>query len=140
MARVTLLPLVSSQAPWVRQASLLALRYIGVLAPPEVARALVKALLDELQRDPVDWRTAPAVLEALQPLILEADDEDVLWLMPILDQLAQREPNTSLVTDSGVMNIACRLYRFRPSLRRQAAAILGEMAIGDHTASIGPVL
>ena len=31
------------------------------------------------------------------------------------------------------MTLAARLYRFRPTFRPQAAAILGEMAIGSHT-------
>ena len=53
--------------------------------------------------------------------------------MPYLDEYAAREPDTYRLTDPGVMTLAARLYRFRPTFRQQAAAILGEMAIGSHT-------
>ena len=53
--------------------------------------------------------------------------------MPYLREYAAREPEAYRLTDPGVMTLAARLYRFRPPFRQQAAAILGEMAIGYHT-------
>ena len=53
--------------------------------------------------------------------------------MPYLEEYAAREPEAYRLTDPGAMTLAARLYRFRPRFRQQAAAILGEMAIGSHT-------
>ena len=125
--------MVGSQAPWVCQASRLALRYIGDLAPPTVARGLVSELLEQLQGDRVNWRTAPAAFEALATIILEAAEGDVVRLLPILEEAAKRERDRYHITDPGVMTLASRLYRFRPRSRQQAAAILAEMAVGSHT-------
>ena len=124
---------VRSRAPWVCQASLLALQHIGDLAPPDIACGLVSELLEQLQGGLVNWRTTPAVLEALGALILEAPEEDILRLLPILEESARRERDTYYMTDPGMMTIASRLYRCCPSLRPRAAAILAEMAVGSHT-------
>ena len=125
--------MVVSKAPWVRQSALLALEYVGDLAPAESARGLVPELLDQLHESAGDVRVAPALLKALGTLILEATDNDLGHLMPYLEEYAAREPEAYRLTDPGVMTLAARLYRFRPKFRQQAAAILGEMAIGSHT-------
>ena len=125
--------MVVSSAPWVRQCALLALEYVGDLAPPESARRLVPELLHQLHEAAYDARVAPALLKALGTLILEAADSDIEQLLPYLEEYAAREPETYLLTDPGVMTLAARLYRFRSTFRPQAAAILGEMAIGSHT-------
>ena len=125
--------MVVSNTPWVRQSALLALEYLGDLAPPESARRLVPELLRELHEAANDARVAPALLKALGTLILEATDNDLEQLMPYLEEYAAREPEAYRLTDPGVMTLAARLYRFRPTFRQQAAAILGEMAIGSHT-------
>ena len=125
--------MVTSKAPWVRQSALLALEYVGDFAAPELARELIPELLRQLHEDLYDARIAPALLKALGTIVLEAADEDIGQLMPILERLAVREPETYRMTDPGVMTLASRLYRFRPDFRQQAASILGEMAIGAHT-------
>ena len=125
--------MVVSSAPWVRQCALLALEYVGDLAPPESARRLVPELLHQLHEAAYDARVAPALLKALGTLILEAAHSDIEQLLPYLEEYAAREPETYLLTDPGVMTLAARLYRFRSTFRPQAAAILGEMAIGSHT-------
>ena len=125
--------MVTSKAPWVRQSALLALEYIGDFAPPELARELVPELLRQLREDSDDARIAPTLLKALGTIVLEATDEDVEQLIPVLGRLAVREREVYRFTDPGVMALAARLYRFRPNFRQQAASILGEMAIGAHT-------
>ena len=125
--------MVSSDAPWVRRAAFLALEYVGDFAPPEVARGLVPVLRNRLCIDADDDREIPILLKALGAIILEATDDDLEQLIPILEQAAEREPDRYRHTDPGVMTIAARLYRFRPTFRQQAAAILGEMAVGAHT-------
>ena len=125
--------MVVSKAPWVRQSALLALEYVGDLAPAESARRLVPELLAQLHESAGDARVAPALLKALGTLILEATDNDLAQLMPYLEEYAAREPEAYRLTDPGVMTLAARLYRFRPTFRQQAAAILGEMSIGSHT-------
>ena len=122
--------MVRSDAPWVRRAAFLALEYVGDFALPEVARGLVPALRNRLCLDADDDREMPILLKALGAIILEATDDDLGQLIPILEQAAEREPDTYRHTDSGVMAIAARLYRFRPTFRQQAASILGEMAVG----------
>ena len=125
--------MVVSKAPWVRQRALLALEYVGDLAPPDLARRLVPEFLRQLTQAADDARVAPVLLKALGTLILEATDDDIEQLMPYLEEYAAREPETYRLSDPGVMTLAARLYRFRPTFRQQAAAILGEMAIGSHT-------
>ena len=121
-----------SKAPWVRQVALLALKYVGDLAPPEVAQRIVYELLCQLQRDPDD-RTVPTLFEGLGTIILEATDEDLCQLVPYLDRASIREPGKYRLTDPGVMTLAARLYRFRSNFRKQAASVLAEMAVGSHT-------
>jgi len=125
--------MVSSDAPWVRRAAFLALEYVGDFAPPEVARGLVPELRNRLCIDADDDREMPILLKALGEIIFEATDDDLEQLIPILEQAAEREPDTYRRTDPGVMAIAARLYRFRPTFRQQAASILGEMAVAAHT-------
>ena len=67
--------MVVSKAPWVRQSALLALEYVGDLAPPESARRLVPELLRQLHEAADDPRVAPALLKALGTLILEATEQ-----------------------------------------------------------------
>ena len=122
-----------SKAPWVSRVALLALKYVGDLAPPEVAQRLVSELLFQLCKDPDDVQTVPTLLEALGTIILEATDEDLGQLIPYLVRASVREPERYRLTDLGVMTLAARLYRFRPNFRKQAASVLGEMAVGSHT-------
>lgn len=122
-----------SKAPWVRRTAHLALKYVGDLAPPEVARRLASELLCQLSEDADDVQTVPTLLEALGTIILEATAEDLDELIPYLERASVRRPEEYRLTDPGVMTLAARLYRFRPDYRKQAASILGEMAIGSHT-------
>ena len=125
--------LLSSKALWVRRAALLALKYVGDLAPPKVARRLASELLCQLSEEADDAQTVPTLVEALGTIILEATDENLDELIPYLERAVVREPERYRLTDPGVMTLAARLYRFRPEFRKQAASILGEMAIGSHT-------
>ena len=125
--------MVASRAPWVRWNALLALEYLGDLAPPELARELVPELLRQLREDSDDVRIAPTLLKALGTIVLEATDEEAGQLIPVLGRLAVRKPGTYRMTDSGTITLAARLYRFRPTFRQQAASILGELAVGLHT-------
>ena len=125
--------MVVSEAPWVRRSVLLALEYVGDLALAETARRLVPELLGQLHEAAYDARVTPALLKALGTLILEATDHEIEQLLPYLQEYAVREPEAYRLTDPGVMTLAARLYRFRPTFRQQAAGILGEMAIGSHT-------
>ena len=125
--------MVVSEAPWVRRSALLALEYVGDLAPAETARRLVPELLGQLHEAAYDARVTPALLKALGTLILEATVHEIEQLVPYLQEYAVREPEAYRLTDPGVMTLAARLYRFRPTFRQQAAEILGEMAIGSHT-------
>ena len=125
--------MVTSRAPWARQCALLALEYVGDLAPPTIARELVPELLHQLREDSDDVRIAPTLLTALGAIVLEANDENVRQFMPIVERAAAREPETYRLTDPGVMTLAARLYRFRPNFKRHAAALLGEIALGSHT-------
>jgi len=129
-----------TKAPWVRRTSLLALKYVGDLAPPDVARTLVSELLCQLHKDPIDTRTVPPLLEALGTIILEGTDEDLVRLIPYLERASVRESGKYRLTDPGVMTLAARLYRFRPRFRKQAATVLGEMAVGSHTGELSRVL
>ena len=122
-----------SKAPWVLRTALLALKYVGDLAPPKVARGLVSELLCQLRKDPDDVQTVLTLLEALGSIILEAPDEDIERLIPFLKRASVRKHETYRLTDPGVIVLATRLYRFRPKFRKQAACILGEMAVGSHT-------
>ena len=122
-----------SKALWVRRVALLALKHLGDLAPPKVARRLVSELLSQLNKDPEDVQAVPILLEALGTIILEATDEDLALLIPYLEGVSVREPEKYRLTDPGVMTLAARLYRFRPKFRAKAASILGEMAVGSHT-------
>ena len=124
---------VGSPAPWVRPVALLALEHAGDLAPPEVARELARELITRLHEDPAGMASAPALFQALGAVILEATDDDLERLIPVLEQVAPREPGGYRLTDAGVGILAARVYRFRLAFRERAAAILGEMAAGSHT-------
>ena len=131
---------VASGAPWVHRAGLLALEHVGDLAPPEVGRALVTQLLDRLAGSEDDMSVAPELFKALGAVVLEATEADLATLMPMLERVAPRKKDQYRLTDSGVMLLASRLYRFRPSLRSGAASVLGEMAVGGHTGEWGSAL
>ena len=124
--------MLTSRAPWVRQCALLALEYVGDLAPPTIARELASELLRQLQEDSDDFRIAPTLLKALGAIVLETTDEDIRQLMLIVEPAAVREPETYRLTDPGLIALASRLYQFRPDFKRRAAMLLGEMAIGSH--------
>ena len=121
--------MVSSPALWVRRGALTALEQLGDLAPIETARRLARTLIEQLQENADSRWTAPATIQALQTAVLEADESDLEQLMPVLERLAPREPNTYKPTDQGVSIVAARLYRFRPAFRRKCASVLAEMAI-----------
>ena len=123
----------ASPAPWVRSAALAALEQIGDVAPPEVARRLAHELSDQLHEHAADMEIAPGLAQALSAVVLEATDDDLDKLLPVLEQVSRRVPGNYLFTDPGVGMLAARVYRFRPALRQRASAILGEMAMGRHT-------
>ena len=122
-----------SKAPWVRRASHLALKHVGDLAPPGVAKGLVTKLLNQLQMNSGEVQTAPALLEALGAVILEANNDDLDLLIPYLERASVRDSGMYRLTDPGVMTLAARLYRFMPHFKEQAASILAEIAVGSHT-------
>ena len=124
---------VRSRAPWVRPVALDALERVGDLAPSEVSRSLAHDLIEQLEVDGDDSRVAPALFRGLWSVVLEATNDDIERLMPMLMRVAPRDSGRFLLTDPGVGLLAGRLYRFRPALRRQAASVLGEMAVGGHT-------
>ena len=128
------------KAPWVSRAAILALKYLGDLTPSKEARMLVPELLSRLSENSDDARIAPTLLTALGAIILEATDEDLAQLMPVLEQAAVREQGVYRLTDPGVQILAARMYRFRPEYRKQAASILGEMAVGSHTGELARAL
>ena len=132
--------MVVSKAPWVREAAYESLELHGDFAPDEVARGLVPKLLDSLGQDADDLRMMPTSLKALAAIVLEATDEQLDLLMPILEGAAARKPGMYRLTDPGVMILAARLYQFRPAFRQRAAAILGEMALGSHTGEFSRAL
>ena len=79
--------MVVSKAPWARQSALIALEYVGDLAPAESARSLVPELLGQLHESAGDPRVAPALLKALGTLILEATDNDLEHLLPYMERI-----------------------------------------------------
>lgn len=131
---------VASGAQWVHRAGLLALEHVGDLAPPDIGRALVTELLGRLAGSEDDMSAAPELFKALGAVVLEATDVHLETLMSMLERVAPRKKDQYRLTDSGVMLLASRLYRFRPSLRSRAASVLGEMAVGAHTGEWGIAL
>ena len=132
--------LVRSPAPWVRSAALSALERVGDGAPRSVARQLAGELIDELEQVSEEMRVAPALFQALQAVVLEATESELERLMTVLERAPPREPGSYRLTDPGVGMVAARVYRFRPTLRTRAAAILGQMAVGAHTGDWGRAL
>ena len=124
---------VADPAPWVRPSALSAVGYVGDFAPPEVARDLAREIVRQLHDDADDMRLVPTLFQALEAVVLEATDDDLRHLVPMLERAAPREPDGFRPTDPAVGMVAARLYRFRPSFRRQAATVLAEMASGAHT-------
>ncbi len=123
--------MVSSPALWVWRGTLIAVEQLGDLAPIETSRRLARMLIKQLQENADSKWTAPATIQALQAVVLEADESDLEQLMPVLEQLAPREPNTYKLTDPGSGMVAARLYRFRPAFRKGAATVLVEMTVGN---------
>ncbi|MXY45372.1 MAG: HEAT repeat domain-containing protein [Dehalococcoidia bacterium] len=123
----------ASANPWVHRAALVALEHLGDMAPPDVARSLVPQILELLTLHEDDVLVTPELFKALAAVVLEASDDDLETLLPILERAAPREHDQYRLTDGGVMLLAARVYRFRSSLRARAAAIFGEMAVGAHT-------
>ena len=122
--------MVSSSAPWVQATALTALEQLGDLAPIPVARELAHDLVERLQEPSTDIIDMSEMFRALQAVILEATEDDLERLMPILEQLAPRDLDTYRPTDPGVGMVAARLYWFRPAFRSEAASVLAEMAAG----------
>ena len=122
--------MVNSQALWVWRGALTSLEQLGDLAPVQTARRLARTLIEQLLKNAGNKWVAPAILQALQAVVLEADESDLEQLMPVLERFAPRQPNTYRLTDKGVCVVATRLYRFRPTFRRRVAAVLAEMAVG----------
>ncbi len=123
--------MVNSRALWVRRGALISLEQLGDLAPIQTARRLARTLIEQLQENAEDRWTAPATFQALQAVVLEADESDLVQLVPVLERFAPREPNSYRLTDRGVSLVAARLYRFQPAFRRRAASVLAEMAAGN---------
>ncbi len=124
---------LASKAPWVRRGALEGLKYVGDFAPPKVARRLVSDLMHQYLKCPKDTRAEPSMLDALGAIILDADDDDIVTLIPILGSATIRDPKRYLPTDPGVMKLAARLYRFRPNFRKQAASVLAELAMAPQS-------
>jgi hypothetical protein len=125
--------MVGAAAPWVRLAALHALDHVGDLAPPHVATRLAHDLIQDVITHPDDPTTVRALYEGLSAVVLEATDEDIKELMPVMMQAVDREPGGFRWTDPGVVTVATLLYRFRPRWREQAAEILAERLIGPRT-------
>ena len=121
--------MVSSPALWVWRGTLIALEHLGDLAPIETSRRLARTLIEQLQENADSKWTAPATIQALQAVVLEADESDLEQLMPVLERLAPRESNQYKPTDQGVSIVTARLYRFQPTFRRRSASVLAEMAV-----------
>lgn len=121
--------MVSSSAPWVQATALTTLEQLGDLAPAPIARELAHELVERLQ-EPDDVINMPEIFRALQAVVLEATDDDLERLMPLLEQVAPRDLDTYRPTDPGVGMVAVRLYRFRPAFRSGAALVLAEMVAG----------
>ena len=117
--------MVSSPASWVRRGALTALEQLGDLAPVQTARELARVLIEQLCTGELDQAT----IQALQAVVLEADESDLEQLMPVLERFAPREPNMYKLADQGVGVVAARLYRFRPAFRSRAASVLAKMAL-----------
>ena len=94
-----LVDMLISEAPWVRRTALMALKYVGDLAPPKVARLLVSELLSQFTKGSYDVQTVPTLLEAFGAIILEATDEDIDQLIPYLERASVREPESYRLTD-----------------------------------------
>ena len=122
--------MVSSPVFWVRTTALTALEQLGDLAPVHVARRLAHELIEQLRENADNWRLAPTTFQALKAVVLEATEEDLERLMPVLERVAPRDFNKYRFTDLGVTMVAARLYRFRPAFRSEAASVLAEMAVG----------
>lgn len=125
--------MVRAAAPWVRLGALHALEHLGDLAPLRVARSLAHDLIRDIITDPDDPTLERGLYEALSAVVLEAADEDIKELMPVMKQAATREPGGYRWTDPGVVTTAARLYRFRLRWREQAAEILAERLTGART-------
>ena len=125
--------MVRSEAPWVRKSACQSLEHVGDLAPPQIARELSSELVHWLHNDLDYVGMAPSVLKALGEIVLDASDDDIQQLMPVLERLAVREPDKYRLTDPGMLTLAARLYRFRPAFKKPVAAIFAEMANGSHT-------
>lgn len=125
--------MVGAAAPWVRLAALHALEHLGDLAPPQVATRLVHELIRDILADPDDASVTRALYEALSAVVLEATDEDINELMPVMRQAVVREPGGYRWTDPGVVTVTTLLYRFRAKWRAQASEILAERLIGART-------
>ena len=121
--------MVSSPALWVWRGTLMALEQLGDLALIETSRRLARTLIEQLQENADSRWTAPATIQALQAVVLEADESDLEQLMSVLERLAPRKPNQYKPTDQGVSIVAARLYRFRPAFQRRSASVLAEMAV-----------
>ena len=124
--------MAGAPAPWVRLAALHALEHLGDLAPPQVAATLAHDMIRDILTEPDDPTTTRALYEALSAVIVEAADENVEELMPVMRQAVAREPGDYRWTDPGVVSVAARLYRFRPRWREYAAEILAERLIGPR--------
>ena len=120
-----------SPAPWTIRPTFLAIEYLGDLAPPKVGRDLVAHFVSRLGSNDEAVELEPELFKALSSLILEASDTDIERLVPVLRKLAPRKPGSYRLTDPGVALLAARLYRFRKSFRRDAAFVLGEMAVNS---------
>ncbi|MYC63962.1 MAG: HEAT repeat domain-containing protein [Caldilineaceae bacterium SB0661_bin_34] len=122
--------MVDSPAPWVQATALTALEQLGDFAPISVARELTHDLVERLEAPSTDVIDRPEIFRALQAVVIEATEDDLKCLMPLLEQAAPRDLAPYRPTDPGVGIVAARLYRFRPAFRSGASSVLAEMAAG----------
>ncbi len=125
--------MAGSPAPWARLAALQALERLGDLCPADLATKLAQELIQAICAEPEDLMVSRSLYGALGALVLEAADDDIEELMPLMAQAATREPGGYWLTDPGVVTVATGLYRFRSKWRGQAADILADRLIGART-------
>lgn len=125
--------LVDTSAPWARPTALLALAHLGDRCTPSMATRLAEGLIREICAEPEDLLLGQWLYEGLGAVVLEATEQDLEKLIPVMTQAASREPQEYSLTDPGVVTVALLLYRFRPQSRGQAAKVLAERLIGART-------
>ena len=123
---------LKSKAVWMRAPSLTAIRISGDLAPPNVARRTIAAILEKLEEPGTGSKLAPDLFSALGSVALEAETDHLDRLAPIIERAAARESGEYRLSDRGVALVAARIYRFRKRFRPIAAKVLAQLATSSH--------